>query len=190
MAISGDTVVVGASGKNSNAGAAYIFERNAGGVENWGQVKKLTAGDAAAGDWFGVSVAISGDTVVVGAIEEIRNAGAAYIFERNAGGAGNWGQVKKLIAGDAAAGDYFGGSVAISGDTVVVGAYGKNSYAGAAYIYERNAGGAGNWGQVKKLTAGDAAADDYFGYSVAISGDTVVVGAYGKNSLDRGRLHL
>ena len=112
----------------------------------------------------------------------IRLTGAAYIFERDAGGADNWGQVKKLTAGDAAAYDRFGVSVAISGDTVVVGAYGKNSDAGAAYIFERNAGGAGNWGQVKKLTAGDAATEDGFGVSVAISGDTVVVGAYRKDS--------
>ena len=82
--------------------------------------------------------------------------------------------------------------MAISGDTVVVGASRKNSEAGAAYIFERNAGGVENWGQVKKLTAGDAAVDDSFGGSVAISGDTVVVGAYGKDSEfpDRGRLHL
>ena len=111
-------------------------------------------------DQLGYSVGISGDTLVVGANRNNSYTGAAYIFERNAGGDGNWGQVKKLTAGDAAAGDEFGISVAISGDMVVVGADQKNSFAGATYIFERNAGGDGNWGQVKKLTAGDAAAGD------------------------------
>src|SRR5712692_5036775 len=180
VATNGDTVVVGAYGKNSNTGAAYIFERNQGGAENWGQVKKLTASDAAVNDQFGRSVAIDVDTVVVGAWLKNSNTGAAYIFERNQGGAENWGQVKKLTASDAAGGDDFGSSVAINADTVVVGAWVKNSNAGAAYIFERNQGGAENWGQVQKLTASDAAANGYFGYSVSINSDTVVVGAYGK----------
>ena len=179
VATNGDTVVVGAYGKNSNTGAAYIFERNQGGAENWGQVQKLTASDAAVNDQFGRSVAIDVDTVVVGAWLKNSNTGAAYIFARNQGGAENWGQVKKLTASDAAGGDDFGSSVAINADTVVVGAWVKNSNAGAAYIFERNQGGAENWGQVKKLTASDAGWA-YFGYSVAINADTVVVGAYGK----------
>ena len=115
-------MVVGAYTKNSNTGAAYIFERNQGGAENWGQVQKLTASDAAVNDQFGRSVAIDVDTVVVGAWLKNSNAGAAYIFERNQGGAENWGQVKKLTASDAAAGDDFGSSVSINADTVVVGA--------------------------------------------------------------------
>ena len=181
VGISGDTVVVGAQGKNSNTGAAYIFGRNQGGADNWGQVKKLTAGDAAVGDSFGNSVSISGDTVVVGASGK-NSIGAAYIFGRNQGGADNWGPVKKPTASDAAGGDNFGSWVSISGDTVVVGASGKNNAAGAAYIFGRNQGGADNWGQAQKLTAGDAATGDDFGFSVGISGDTAVVGALGKNS--------
>ena len=136
-----------------------MFERNAGGADNWGQVTKLTASDAAAGDQFGHSVSISGDTVVVGAYADDdagSDSGSAYVFERNAGGADNWGQVAKLTAADAAAGDQFGYSVSISGDTVVVGAPRDDdagSDSGSAYVFERNAGGADNWGQVKKLTA-------------------------------------
>ena len=110
--------------RGSAAGAAYVFERDQGGAGNWGQVKKLTASDAEAGDDFGASVAVSGDTAVVGAAYEIRRgsaAGAAYVFERDQGGAGNWGQVKKLTASDAEADDRFGASVAVSGDTAVVG---------------------------------------------------------------------
>ena len=126
------------------------------------QTKKLTASEAAANDRFGYSVATNGDTVVVGAYGKNSNTGAAYIFERNQGGAENWGQVQKLTASDAAVNDQFGWSVAIDVDTVVVGAWLKNSNTGAAYIFERNQGGAENWGQVKKLTASDAAANDDF----------------------------
>ena len=190
VAISGDTVVLGADGNDdagASSGSAYIFSRNFGGADFWGQVKKITASDAAAGDWFGLSLAISGDTVVVGAYgndDAGAFSGSAYIFSRNFGGADNWGQVKKLTASDAATYDFFGLSVAISGDTVVVGAYGNDdagAFSGSAYIFSRNFGGADNWGQVKKLTASDAAAGDWFGFSLAISGDTVVVGAYGND---------
>ena len=190
VATNGDTVVVGAYGKNwqpggppifvpTSRGAAYIFKRNQGGAENWGQVKILTPSDAAASDRFGWSVAIDGDTVLVGAWAKNSNTGAAYIFKRNQGGAENWGQVKKLTASDAAGGDNSVRSVAIDGDTVVVGAWVKNSDIGAAYIFERNQDGAENWGQVQKLTASDAATHSYFGFSVSINVDTVVVGAYG-----------
>ncbi|MBC7261142.1 MAG: FG-GAP repeat protein, partial [Chloroflexi bacterium] len=191
VAIYGDTVVVGASeaavGGNPGQGAAYLFRRNQGGAENWGQVKKLTASDGAVGDQFGISVAIWGDTVVVGAdrddVGANANQGSAYIFYRNQGGAENWGQVKELLAPtDAGVPSVFGQSVAIYGDTVVVGAYqaavgGVFNY-GAAYVFARNQGGAENWGQVKKLVASDGTEGDRFGISVAIWGDTVVVGAY------------
>ena len=103
---------------------------------------KLTASDAQSRDWFGNSVAISGDTAIVGARWESAGgdrAGAAYIFQRDQGGAGQWGEVKKLTASDAEGGDWFGISVAISGDTATVGAYGDDAggYAtGAAYVFE------------------------------------------------------
>src|SRR5258708_39475724 len=109
-----ETVVGGAWVKNSNTGAGYIFERNQGGDENWGQVQKLTASDAAANDYFGYSVSINGDTVVIGAYQK----GAAYIFERNQGGAEHWGQVKKLTASGGTGADQFGASVASNTDTV------------------------------------------------------------------------
>ena len=190
VAASGDTVVVGGPyadvGDTSHQGAAYIFAYNWGGADNWGLVKKLTSSDGAAGDLFGWSVSISGDTVVIGAygtqVGSNYNQGAAYVFARNQGGADNWGQVKKLIAFDGASSNRFGSSVAISGDTVVVGAEGAHiddKVQGAAYIFARNKNGADQWGEVKKLTDPDGVQDDYFGSSVAISGDTVVVGAFG-----------
>ena len=183
VAVSADTIHVGAIGEDaggSNAGAAYVFRREEGGADNWGEVKKLTASDAQLGDSFGSSVAVSGDTAVVGAFTEDSQAGATYVFGRNQGGADNWGEVKKLTASDAQAGDQFGISVAISGDTAVVGAYLEDaggSNAGAAYVFQRDQGGAGNWGEVTKLLASDAEADDRFGQSVAVSGDTAVAGA-------------
>jgi hypothetical protein len=95
------------------------------------------------------------------------------------GSGATWTQQAKLIASDGAVSDGFGISVAISGTTAVVGAPGKNSYTGAAYVF---VGSGTTWTQQAKLTAADGAANDQFGYSVAISGTTVVVGADGKNS--------
>jgi hypothetical protein len=189
VAISGDTVVVGTPRDdidgNSFQGSAYVFERNQGGTDNWGQVKKLTASDGVAYDMFGTSVAIHADTVVVGSsfddIGSNGNQGSAYVFGRNQGGDGQWGQARKLTASDGAAGDRFGNSIAIDGDTVVVGAYfdvvDGHFEQGSAYVFGRNQGGADQWGQVKKLSASDGATEDNFGTSVAIDGDTVVVGA-------------
>ncbi len=186
VALSGDTALVGSiydEDNGDNSGSAYIFERNQGGTDNWGQVKKLLPSDGAAWDIFGKSVTLSGDTALVGAQGDSDNgndSGSAYIFERDQGGTDNWGQVKKLLPSDGAAFCYFGKSVVISGDTVLVGARGDESgqYSGSAYIFERDQGEAGNWGQVSKLTASDTAAGGEFGNSVALSGDTALVGAY------------
>lgn len=182
IAISNDTIVVGAhrdSANGSLSGAAYVFVRNAGGADAWEQVAKLTASDAAQDAQFGYDVAISGDTVVVGAYGDDSYTGAAYVFERNAGGLDTWGQVQKLTSGGGAAGDFFGEFVDISGDLIVVGAPMTDSLAGAAYIFERNAGGLDTWGQVTELIPTTPAdSDARFGWSVAISGGTAVVGAH------------
>jgi hypothetical protein len=156
-------------------GAAYPLA-----IDPWFQQAKLTAADAAGGDRFGVAVAVSGDTAVVGAnaadTPAGSNVGSAYVFVRSAG---TWALQAKLTAADAAAVDNFGISVAISGDTAVVGAYldstPAGSNAGSAYVFVRSAG---TWAQQQKLTAADAADGDSFGVSVAVSGDTAVVGAY------------
>ncbi len=177
--MSGDHAIVGAYGDDdtgSASGSAYVFRNVAG---NWQQVAKLTAADAAAGDYFGYSVAVSGDHAIVGAYGDDDTgsaSGSAYVF-RNV--AGNWQQVAKLTAADAAAGDYFGYSVAVSGDHALVGVYAGDdtgSASASAYVF-RNV--AGNWQQVAQFTAADAAAGDYFGYSVAVSGDHAIVGALG-----------
>lgn len=198
VAISGDTIVVGANSEDggagnpvSESGAAYVFYRNQGGADAWGEAAILRASDAQYADIFGFSVAISGDTILVGAPYEdggagdlLTNAGAAYIFSRNQGGVDAWGEVTILRASDQQGYDVFGFSVAIDGDTLIVGAYGEDggagnpvSGAGAAYIYSRNQGGAEAWGEVTILRASDLQTDDFFGYSVALHGDLLVVGA-------------
>ncbi len=188
VAMSGDVIVLGTQDDDAigdSSGAVYVFQRNTGGIDNWGQVAKLTASDGVAGAWFGYSVDIDGDTIVVGAIYDTggigTNAGAAYVFSRNQGGADNWGEVKKLTASDGWAWDMFGFAVAISGDTVAVGAgretTGSAIESGAAYIFARNQGGADNWGEIAKLKASDAATNDYFGTALDLSNDTLLVGA-------------
>jgi len=186
VAISGDTVVVGAAGEGSNSGAGYVFVRTSG---TWSQQAYLKASNAGKSDQFGASVAIDGDTVVVGAQGEDSNAtgvngtesddsgfgdsGAAYVFVRSSG---TWTQQAYLKASNTGANGYFGWSVAVSGDTVVVGAVYESyefSQSGAAYVFVRTSG---KWSQQAYLKASNAGTDYYFGSSVAISGDTVVVG--------------
>ena len=105
VAVSVDNAVVGAYREDAggdDAGAVYVLGRDAGGANNWGEVKKLIASDSEDFDHFGQSVAISGDTAIVGAdFEGGGAAGAVYIFQRDQGGADNWGEVKKLLASDA-----------------------------------------------------------------------------------------
>ncbi len=179
VAVDGDTAVIGASlgdGSVFASGSAYVFTRDEFGI--WSQRAKLTASDGAAIDRFGISVAVDGDTAVIGALlddDAGANSGSAYVFTRSAG---MWTEDLKLIASDAAAGDQFGISVAVGGDTAVIGAFfdddgGANS--GSAYVFARSAG---MWTEQAKLTASDAAAADRFGISVAVDGNTAVIGAF------------
>lgn len=184
VAISGDTAVIGAHGDDGpaggNQGSVYVFVRDG---TTWFQQAKLTAPDAAPGDQFGVSVSAKGDTALVGANRADGysgyDQGAAYIFERQGTA---WACAARLFASDALTADWFGYAVSISGETAVVGAYRNDGWAGvdqgAAYVYLRPPGGWLDMTQTAKLTAEDAAAGDGFGRSVAISGDTILVGAY------------
>ena len=218
VAISGDRIVVGAwledssatgvNGDQSNnsasaSGAAYIFERSNG---VWSQRAYLKASNTGQIDSFGESVAVSGDTVVVGAYRESSNStgvngpqnnnnavnsGAAYVFGLSGG---VWIQQAYLKASNTEAGDIFGGSVAICGDTAVIGASSEDSSAtgidgnqadnsasraGAAYVFVRNND---VWSQQAYLKASNSGPDDEFGHPVAVSGDTVVVGATDEDS--------
>ena len=222
MAISGDTVVVGAThdasmatGVNGdptltgfpNAGAAYVFVRNG---ETWSQQAYLKASNTQELYNFGQSVAISGDTVIVGSPGEASNAtgvngnqsdnsaegsGAAYVFVRSGT---TWSQQSYLKASNTESYDGFGWSVAISGDTVVVGSLSEDSNAtwvngdqsdnsaegsGAAYVFVRSGM---TWSQQAYLKANNTRAEDYFAVSVAIFGDTVIVGAFGADVWNYG----
>ncbi len=215
VAVSGDTVVVGAcqeasstTGVNSTpndnatyAGAAYVFVRSG---TTWTQQAYLKASNTGAYDSFGEAVAVSGDTVVVGATYEDSsttgvdstpnnsgsNSGAAYIFVRSGT---EWTQQAYLKASNTGGGDHFGVAVAVSDETVVVGASwegssttGVNStpnegasLSGAAYVFTRSGT---TWSQQAYLKASNTGAGDYFGYPVSITGDTMVVGAFGEDS--------
>ncbi len=201
VSISGNYAIVGspnedwnATGADSlyNAGAAYIFVKIG---DAWLLQQKIVPSDRSKNDLFGISVAISGNYVVVGA--EKRSGfgeGAAYIFIRNGS---VWSEQQKITASDHAFEDYFGSSVSISGDYILVGsifddhdASGMNSknQSGSAYLFFRN----GNtWVQQQKIVASDRGSGDNFGNSVALSGDYAVVGAYtdGEDSLNTKKFY-
>ena len=154
-------------------------------VDPFVQQSKLTTSDGAGGDWLGFAVGVSGDTIAVGAnLDDVvaGDQGSVYVFSKPPGGWANATEVARLIASDGAAGDQLGYSVGISGNTIVAGAdkdrVGANSLQGSTYVFVRPPGGWTNATQTAKLTASDGAASDRLGYTAAISGDTVVAGAY------------
>ena len=186
VSISGDTAIVGAKADDDaglDSGSAYVFVRT-GGV--WTQQAKLTAADSAAGDQFGHSASISGDTAAIGSTEDSFTGSAprsAYIFVRTGT---VWTQQAKLTAANASIFGSFSNSVSISGDTTVIGSSGDNdagSMSGSASVFVRTGA---VWTQQAKLTAADATAGDLFGFSVSISGDTAIIGAFGDD--DAGNL--
>jgi hypothetical protein len=177
LAISGGTFVAGAPDHEvqftARQGAAYVYSDGSG---SWQQTAELTAPDGASGDLFGGSVAVAGTEAAVGAQDHATSTtaqGAVYLFSD---ASGPWTGPTELVAGDAAANDLFGTSVAISGSTLAAGAENKNSGRGAVYVFTNGAGG---WAQNAELTATDGAAQDELGASLAISGSTVVAGAPG-----------
>ena len=185
VALSENFAIVGVPEEDNtngnNAGAAYLFERT--GDRQWTQIKKFTAPDGVANDRFAFSVDIDENTVVIGSRMsdvEATNDGAAYIFRKNQGGTDNWGLVKKIIGSENSSKDQFGHSVAISGNTIVVGARlddGSGTNSGSIYIFEKNLGGSENWGEQVRLKSSRSSFGDQFGYSVAIDGNNIVVGA-------------
>jgi uncharacterized repeat protein (TIGR01451 family) len=172
VSVSGDSALLGAPGIFGRPGKAYVFVRSG---TTWSEQQKLLGSEhSTPGDHFGSGVSISGDTVVVGAPDDVTpagsRAGSAYVFVR-VGSA--WSDQQKLFASDAEAIDQFGSAVALSGDTLVVGAVGDDP-AGAAYVFVRSGT---VWTEQQKLVPSGGGFDESFGASVAISGDTVVVGA-------------
>ncbi len=207
VAISGDTVLVGAPREGSmatgvggdpldnslfEAGAAYVYVRSG---TTWSPQAYLKASNTGASDHFGASVAVSGDTLIVGAPHEDRDAGAAYMFVRTGS---SWSQQAYVKASVADAGDNFGASVALDGDTAVVGANKEDSNAtgvdgddtnnsafssGAAYVFVRSGS---TWSQQAYLKASNTDASDEFGSSVALSGDTAIIGAIFEDGASAG----
>ncbi|PZU83375.1 MAG: hypothetical protein DI529_12715 [Chryseobacterium sp.] len=160
---------------------SFIFTH----AQSWNQIIKLTASDRAFAASFGVSVSVSGDYAVIGAKSEnydasgsnyLSEAGAAYVFKLENG---NWVQKQKIVASDRAESVYFGQSVSIENDYIVVGAYNEGSAyplqnAGAVYVFQLDNG---SWVQKQKLVASERAGGAYFGNSVSIKNSKIFIGA-------------
>lgn len=181
-----DTIVIGASTHDHGSGPSgtvFVFERPRDGWVSMTETARLIASDAAPLDYFGRSVSISGDTIVVGAYgnDALGDlAGAAYVYVKPEGGWVSTTETAKLMASDAKAGDGFGRSVSIDGNTIVVGAYSDDHVrrdSGSAYVFEKPHTGWISSTETAKLTASDAGFWDYFGLSVAIVDHTILVGA-------------
>lgn len=188
VSVSGDTLVIGSrldDDAGSSSGSVYVYRRVARG--DWTFVgPKLAGSGLVAGDQFGHSVSLSGNTLVVGTPYDDDNgsdSGSAFVFNRNGGGV--WTQTHKLLpktgagGNDGAGGDLYGFSVAVDRDTIIVGSPRDDDGAnnrGSAYAYSRDAGGGGAWGQVAKVTPNQVFNDDEFGRAVAVSGKIALVG--------------
>jgi hypothetical protein len=182
VSIDGDYALVGARTEDtggSDVGAAYIFKRTG---TSWGQEAKIQASDKQASDSFGSSSSISGDYAIVGAYFENTGgsrAGAAYVFKRTGA---SWAEEARIQASDKEANDLFGASISLDGDYAVVGAYSEDTGgadAGAVYVFKRTGT---TWTEEAKIQASDKESADSFGSWVSISGDYIVVGAYGEDT--------
>lgn len=178
VAIFGDVAVIGARGDDDiayDAGAVYVFNREG---STWSLAQKLTVWDSAFAPWFGQAIAIDGDSLLVGALDDENGAqsGAVYAFAFD----GNeWVPDAKLLAPDGDSLDLFGSAIAISGSIALVGAHedeAVGSKAGSAYVFQRGSDG---WSFGTKLVASDSSATDHFGASVALDGTTALIGAWG-----------
>lgn len=176
VAVSGDTIAVGGpfdTSQGTSSGAVFMFQKVDG---VWSPDVKLTANDQSSFFYFGHSVAIEDDVLVVGAFSanttRVHSAGAVYVFKRDGSG---WHEVAKLFASDGTSNDVFGFGIAIDGDTILVGADNNDAVAdssGAAYIF-RDIGG--RWLEEAKITASDGAEDDRFGSAVALRGNIAAI---------------
>jgi streptogramin lyase len=187
VAVSGGTLAVGApatsTAATNYAGATYVFVRDSSG--NWSHQQMLTATDGASYDSFGWSIALSGNTLAIGASGHNNGQGAVYVFVENA--SGSWNLQQEIIASDGAASDAFGGSVSLSGDTALIGASGKNSSQGAAYVFHRSGVA---WSQQQELAASDGLTGNQFGTSIAVNGSTAIIGAIHQGTHPTGAAYV
>jgi len=164
-------------------------------AQTWAEATKIVSSDRGVYDEFGFSVSISGNYAIVGepfgdedasGNNTMGSAGCAYIFERDTNG--DWVQVQKIVASDRSSNDHFGTSVSISGDYAIVGA--PEHVAGAVYVFKRDGAGTGIWTETQKVEANDKANNDLFGFSVSVSGDNFIVGAYNEEENEFGGSNL
>jgi hypothetical protein len=159
-----------------DSGSVYVFTRT---DNTWIEQEKLVASDGAAGDWFGISVSLDGDTALIGAFyddDDVADSGSAYVFARTGT---TWTQQAKLLPDDGDEGDYFGDRVSLDGGTALIGAYcddDSGTDSGSAYVFARTGT---TWTQQAKLLPDDGDEGDYFGVSVSLSNDMIFIGAYG-----------
>lgn len=188
VALDGDAALIGARNVDGNltvSGSAYLFHWDG---SAWVEEAKLLASDAAGIDDFGSSVALDGDTALVGAPTQNgndTNSGAAYLFRWDGS---NWTEIAKLLASDGASFDDFGMTVALDDDTALIGAPANDdngSNSGSAYLFRWDGGA---WAEQAKLLPSDGASGDLFGGSVALNGDTALVGAVRND--DNGSAYL
>lgn len=179
LALSGTTAIFGCDGATVGTqdfqGKAVVFDQSPDGT--WTQGQTLVADDGGIGDIFGYSVSFEGSTAVIGAYANNTYQGAAYVFGLTDG---TWTQTQKLAAADGASNTYFGYATALSGQTLLIGAWGSNpggvDTQGAAYIFTESSG---TWTQTQELVASDGGIGDKFGHSVALQGATALIGADG-----------
>ncbi len=184
LALAGDRLVVGApfdGDYGGNGGSAYIFERNQGGADAWGQVARLSGDGLHSWDNFGWAVSVDGDTIVIGAYTSAPG-GLVYIFERDAGGPGAWGNTAQLIADAPVYGAGFGEAVSLEGDILAIGAYAGGDYSGYVYIFQRIPGTT-QWQRLTRFRATDTSAYHFFSYSLALDNWTILAGAPGADGL-------
>ncbi len=190
VAVFGDTAVIGAVAHDDacpgritcNSGAAYVFRFDHE-TSRWVEQEKLLASDAAFGDGFGLSVSISGEVALIGAHRDGFDSGSAYVFRFDPENS-QWVEEQKLLASDGAVFDQFGRAVAIDGDTAVIGAFDHENDGpvfGAAYVFRFDPDRSGSWIEQQKLLPNPNPWTNFFGWSVAIDGDTAVIGAYGED---------
>jgi hypothetical protein len=173
VSLAGDTALIGAYYDENLSGSAYVFTRTG---TTWTQQATLLALERTAVDSFGISVSLSGDTALIGACNDENLSGSAYVFTRTGT---TWTEQAKLLASDGATNDEFGCTVSLSGDTAVIGARSdddQGNSSGSVYVFTRSGT---IWTQQAKLLASDGATGDQFGYSVSISNNTALIGAWG-----------
>jgi len=194
VSIEGNTILVGAIREDinfsDNAGAAYIFEKDNTGI--WQEQQKLTSTDRVIGALFGFSVDIDGDYAVIGARGESDFSnndfefGAAFVFKKGINGL--WTEQQRLLASDMLNGDHFGSAVTISGDNIIIGAPDKTvfmnnvtfyTYAGEAYLFKKD--DTDMWSEEEIIIPSARDSNAFFGYSVAISNNELLVGALNEN---------